>query len=471
MRLVALFMICGLTVSSLSHAQDLNTPRVNDDRSMVIDSFPLPSETGTIFAPPGADTDHELPAPLEDTFKLHSNPGATKVIYLDFDGHTIMWRGEEFYYDAWNRDGSPSTFSEDERTIIQLTWQSISEDFLPFDLDVTTEDPGVEALINTGVDDDEWGIRAVINHSTDKYSWAYNGSFNDSEDTELYAWTGPPASIDETWIWTADSVSHEAGHSLGLSHDGTTTGIEYYEGHGTGDIAWTPIMGWANYGLSQWDQGEYTDANNQEDDLSIITTRNGFGYRPDDHGSTTATATTVDIYQSVVADGIIEQTEDMDYFAFTMVSDGNLFVTVSSASLAPNLDIETNLYDSDGTLLFTSNPSTALDAGFDVSLSVGDYYLSVDGTGYDDPNSDGYSDYGALGYYTIIASVEETPGETGDSGDSADSIDTGVNEDSGGFSDSEDAKVGACSCTTGHSSWASSLFLLSLLMIRRREQP
>ena len=294
MRVVVLFMIGGLAVASPSHAQDLNTPRFNDDRAMVIDSFPLPSETGTVLAPPGPDTEHELPAPLEDTFKLHSNPDATKVIYLDFDGHMIMWLGQEFYYDPWNLEGSDTTFSDTERTIIQLTWQSIAEDYLPFELDVTTEDPGVEALRNTGGDDEEWGIRAVINHSTDAYSWAYQNSFNDSEDTEMYAWTGPDSSIDETWVWTADSVSHEAGHALGLSHDGTTTGSEYYQGHGSGDNAWSPIMGWTNYGLSQWDQGEYTDANNQEDDLSIITTRNGFGYRSDDHVSTTATATTTD---------------------------------------------------------------------------------------------------------------------------------------------------------------------------------
>ncbi len=74
MRLVVPVMIGGLAVSSVSHAQDLNTPRINDDRAMAIDSFPRPSETGSILAPPGPDTEYELPAPLEDTFKLHSNP-------------------------------------------------------------------------------------------------------------------------------------------------------------------------------------------------------------------------------------------------------------------------------------------------------------------------------------------------------------------------------------------------------------
>ena len=90
-------------------------------------------------------------------------------------------------------------------------------------------------------------------------------------------------------------------------------------------------------------------------------------------------------------------------------------------------------------------------------------YLSVDGTGYDDPDSDGYSDYGTLGYYTIEASVEEEPDDSGDSGD-VDDVD-----DVDDFDDTEDAHLGACSCTTGNVPWSGSLFLLSLFLVRRRE--
>ena len=229
-------------------------------------------------------------------------------------------------------------------------------------------------------------------------------------------------------------------------------------------------MGWTNYGLSQWDQGEYTDANNQEDDLSIVTTGNGFGFRPDDHGSTMATATAVDVDLPVVAEGIIEQSADLDFFAFTMESDGYRLITVSPDNLAPNLDVAAKIYDSEGAVLFDSNPPTALDAEFDVFLTAGDYYLSVDGTGYDDPDSDGYSDYGTLGYYLVESYVDEGPEDTGDSGDPEDTGDTGDLDDSGEFEDSEDVKAGgSCSCTTGNALWPGSMFLLPLLLVRRRE--
>jgi len=455
----------SLIASSTVHAQSLNTPRFNDDRPMIIESFSWSTSEVQEPAPPDTFESYELPVALEDTFTLHSNPGATKVVYLDFDGHTIMWRGEEFHYDAWNMEGPDATFSDTERTIIQLIWQSISEDFLPFDLDVTTEYPGLEALKNTGGMDEEWGIRVVINHSTDRYSWAYTDSFNDSEDTEMYAWTGPnPSSIEETWIWTSDSVSHEAGHALGLSHDGTKRGVEYYEGHGTGDNTWSPIMGWTNYGLSQWARGEYTDANNQEDDIEIITTQNGFGFRADDHGSDLSTATPIDIYGTDVSVGIIERSDDIDFFAFSIDVSGSLKVTFTPDSLSPNLDIEASILDSEGALLQSSNPPTAIDAELEIFLVAGDYFLSVDGAGYDDPDSDGYSDYGSLGYYEIRASFEGDPVDTGDSGLVVDT------DDSGELGTPDEEVAGGCSCSSDRVTSSGALFAVSLclVLIRRR---
>ena len=81
-------------------------------------------------------------APLVDTFTLHSNPGASKVVYLDFNGHEGLEPGAD-YYMPYHFDDAPDTFSDAELEEIQLVWQSVKEDFLPFDLDITTEDPGV----------------------------------------------------------------------------------------------------------------------------------------------------------------------------------------------------------------------------------------------------------------------------------------------------------------------------------------
>ena len=77
-------------------------------------------------------------------------------------------------------------------------------------------------------------------------------------------------------------VSHEVGHTLGLSHDGMTGGAAYYAGQGS----WAPIMG-VGYSrpITQWSKGEYAAANNSEDDL-VVMQSHGASLRADDYPDT-----------------------------------------------------------------------------------------------------------------------------------------------------------------------------------------
>ena len=55
---------------------------------------------------------------------------------------------------------------------------------------------------------------------------------------------------------------NEVGHNLNLNHDGQlvpgSTTIEYYNGSGSGETGWAPIMGVGYYrDLTQWSRGEY----------------------------------------------------------------------------------------------------------------------------------------------------------------------------------------------------------------------
>ena len=490
---IALMMMSLLSLTAVllssAQAEDLKIEALDaslrfPSMAPVRDRFPSPSERGITLPPSTVLTD--APFPLEDTLTLHSNPGATKIVYLDFDGHSVPWGGSMYVYPAWNWEGSPETLSDDELTIIQLVWWSVSEDFMPFDIDITTERPDIEALKNTGNGDTEWGVRAVINHLSYDYSWAYSGTFSSAYDDELFAWSGNFSDIYETWLWTADSVSHEVGHTLGLADDGTVTGPSYYRGHGTGDVAWSPIMGWTNYGLSQWDRGDYPDSNTVgEDDLAIITSLNGFDYRVDDHGSSIGTATVIDLDSPVLVDGLIEQSDDLDVFQLEVSEAGLLVLHVEPDPINPNLDIAAAITDKSGTVLAESNPPTALYADFDLSLEAGTYFLTVDGTGYDDPDSPGYSDYGSLGSYSFEASVEyavdtgEDDTDTGedDTDTGADDTDTGADDTDTGADDTEGeasldgtAEPGSkgCGCSTGGAGGFAGLLLLPLLVLRRR---
>ena len=58
------------------------------------------------------------------------------------------------------------------------------------------------------------------------------------------------------------------GHTLGLSHDGNSTATYFFGADGS---QWAPIMGAGYYKpITPWSKGEYTDANNQQDDVATI---------------------------------------------------------------------------------------------------------------------------------------------------------------------------------------------------------
>ncbi|MCA9060187.1 MAG: hypothetical protein KDA85_16880, partial [Planctomycetaceae bacterium] len=363
----------------------------------------------------GTNSGGGAPFDYGNTFLLHSNPTAKHTIYLDFDGHTTsgtQWNtsfngGSSFTTPAYNPDNTAG-FSNTELTNIQKIWQRVAEDFIAFNVDVTTEAPASGDLINSGGADQRWGIRVVIGGSCNDWynssagGVAYLTSFRASSDVPCFVFPAQLGNGNEKYV--AEAVSHEVGHTLGLQHDGTSS-VGYYDGHGTGVTAWAPIMGVGYYvNLSQWSKGEYSGANNHEDDLAIIL-GNGFGYRADDYGNTICTAgaanTLVDVIDGA---GVIERESDVDYFSFE-TGTGNISLTVNPFELGPNLDILASLYDSVGQLVATSNPAASLAASLNVAVTAGTYYLRVGGTGNGSVSATGYSAYGSIGQYSFSGTI------------------------------------------------------------------
>ncbi|WP_017294026.1 S8 family serine peptidase [Geminocystis herdmanii] len=372
---------------------------------------------------------------LSQTFTLNSLPTANYTIYLDFTGHTTSgtyWNtyfagGANITTPAFDIDGNPNSFSNAELERIQYIWQRVAEDFIPFNVNVTTQEPNINDLIKSGSGDTRWGVRVAIGGSS--YDWYGNGaggvayidSFNWSTDTPTFVFTSQLANGDEKF--TAEAITHEVGHTLGLYHDGRITpSEEYYYGHGSGETGWASIMGAGYYqNLTQWSKGEYLSANNTEDDLSIITTQNGFGYRTDDAGNTIATATPLILSgTSITGSGIIERNTDVDYYSFT-TGTGPITLTVNPFTRGPNLDILAQLYNSSGTLITSSNPADLLSASINTTLASGTYYLAIQGTGKGDPLGTGYTNYGSLGQYSIVIN----PSITNNNDNFVDRIDLG----------------------------------------------
>jgi PKD repeat protein len=356
-------------------------------------------------------------APLDQTFLLHSKPGASKTIYLDFDGHLMSgtaWNngyngGADIVCPPWDIDGIPNEFSDTERTRIQQIWLRVAEDFAPFDVDVTTEYTGEAAITRSSSSDLNYGMRVLISPIASYFGnyggIAYVGVFATVGDTYKPALVFPEK-LGNSEKNIAEAASHEAGHTLGLSHDGAT-GVSYYQGQGSGDTGWAPIMGVGYYkNLVQWSKGEYPNANNTQDDLAIVS---GYlPYRADDHGNTMASATVLPVGATISASGIIERNTDVDVLRFATGA-GQVTLNLLGAERGPNLDILAELLDDAGNVIATNNPADYLTAGFVGNLAAGNYYVRVRGTGKGDLAT-GYSNYGSLGVYFLVGTVIDPSG-------------------------------------------------------------
>ncbi len=355
----------------------------------------------------GNDTSASSPYNLADTFFLESNPGASKTIYLDFDGHhsfNNIW-GHNIVFDAFDRNGDVNNFSNSELIEIQRQFQNVAEDFIPFDVNVTTRDPGYDALVRSNFADNTYGVRVlntqnVAGSGAGGGGTAYINSFNWIDDRDNVAFT-----FNKGANTGGMTNSHEVGHTLGLGHDGLG-GQTYHPGVGSNSspVSWGPIMG-APFGknLSQWSNGDYNNSTNTQDDLAIITkAANGFDYRVDSAGATINDAKELEVADdgTIFDWNIIERNTDIDMFSFT-AGPGQLTIDINPFQGRPNLDVLAKLFDSNGTLIATSNPTNDVIASFDLAISGGQYFLSIEGTGL----AGVYSDYGSLGFYTIEGSA------------------------------------------------------------------
>ena len=353
---------------------------------------------------------------LSQTFLLHSRPSAQRTIYLNFKGATLTntaWVDGSFQAPAFSLDGDLNSFSTREQQMIQGIWRRVAEDYAPFDVDVTTEAPSRARLTRSSNADAVYGTTVLITRNEGLYNCScggvsYIGVFNDVGDEYKPALVFYNQLSGEKNL--AEAVSHEAGHNLGLHHDGDDQ-ASYYEGHGSGATGWASIMGAGYYQrVTQWSKGEYENANNQEDDLAIIS-RHGLPRRTDDHAGTRNAATALTVSEgtattTLTGSGVIERATDIDMFTYSASARDRLTLTVAPETYAPNLDVDIRLLDADGQVIAQAKPGSQLSARLQRTLpTAGLYYVAVRNSGHGDPLTNGYSTYGSLGQYTVSATL------------------------------------------------------------------
>lgn len=339
-------------------------------------------------APAATASAASMSAPVPE---LNSRPGALGVLYLDFDGETVAgtyWAGGATII------APPARLNASQ---ISEAWERVARDYEYFDVNVTT---------SRAVYDNAPANRRshCIITSNDAAAPGGGGvallnSFTTFNNSDKICWSF----IDTDPKFCAEVASHELGHTLALSHDGRSAGggqprEEYYEGHGSGATGWAPIMGVGYYqNLTQWNRGEYTRANNPEDDLAIMSDPSRIPLLADDHGSTRPTAVAV---AGDRVDGRIETRTDFDYFSVSLPA-GTHTIHLNPSPYA-NVDLELRVENGGGTNLSTANPADFLNASATFNLGAPQVvYLRVDGIGKTPTNPTGYSDYASLGRYSL----------------------------------------------------------------------
>jgi hypothetical protein len=327
---------------------------------------------------------------------LQSLPGAAGCVLLDFDGYN-MPAGN-----LWNNgnaiNAAPSGMSDAD---VQQHWEVVSEDYRPFNLNVTTN----EAVFNSYPRNRR--MRVVVTPTNTAAPGAggvaYIGSFNWDNDVPCWVFITSGKS-------GGDASAHEVGHTFDLGHDGRTNPAEDYF-VGIDGTSWAPIMGAGYYRpVVQWSRGEYNYANNTQDDVaSIAGAKFGVGYRSDDYGNTTASAANLDYNASGTINqknGIISSEADYDFFSFT-TGGGNVSINANTVGRDGNLHLLIRLYNSAGAEMGTywNSDPFALNASMNVNLPAGKYFIGVDGNGAGNVGYGGYSAYGSIGSYSVTGTI------------------------------------------------------------------
>ncbi|MCA9082913.1 MAG: proprotein convertase P-domain-containing protein [Planctomycetaceae bacterium] len=372
----------------------------------------------------GVDT---LPARVNPV-ALNSLPSAPVSIYLAFAGDDISdptfvaartdGQTGNISVPAFDTNSDANTFDAVEVAQITEIWARVAEDFRPFNVNVTTVNPGASGT-NDGV-----GMRVDIGGTGAEFGGtadfqAFRGAFTDPAlpNTAIAFQGTDPKDMARVVSSAVARMLNLGDHPLYNPSGIVANPLD----PGTAEVG--PILGnpigslrdvWVNA------SGDQTIGAFQDDLAEITSSANGIQFRLDDYGNTLGTASTLNVGPGdEVITGIIETNDDVDtFFLQTLATTATFTVTgldvtqttgalTGSTNPGSNLDPVLTLIDVFGNVVATSdipfslgNANASLTASITATLAAGNYYIQVSNRG----------EYGNLGEYTLtVQGVDSNP--------------------------------------------------------------
>ncbi|WP_128219781.1 zinc-dependent metalloprotease family protein [Nocardioides yefusunii] len=349
--------------------------------------------------------------PLADTFKLHSRPGSPRTIYLDLDGHTFTdadgWH-TGLTFCGWFGNVGQAAFTAKQRKEVQDLWRRVASHYEAFDVDVTTEDPGREALRWDGTSQDvHFGHRAVVSGDrglippntrapcvTENQGGTVGLAYIDQFRTKTNGASlnlGQATGAAVAWI-----VNHEVGHSVGLNHT-FDVGLLHNDPSRTMSYA---AGGSATFSLEErrhasfwfWRPGPTgTQSNSWQFLPSIRNTRDEAEpirvgepveatlNLPDQPGPTARTSGTYPLKPTVGDVPIPASAPDEDWYSVGECA--TVLATARPLSRNSHLNLKLSLRDASGTEIGLDAPTDSTSATLSGEVAApGDLYLVVSGS-------------------------------------------------------------------------------------------